>query len=442
MLRLATAIAALMALHVCAPASMPQVGPGSAGLQSGTIVTVAGNGEFFVRDGGPATGAEIASPSGVAVDTAGNLYIADSSSHRVRRVDPAGVITTVAGTDVRGYGGDGGAAANAQLHFPSGVAVDGLGNLYIADRSNHRVRKVDRAGVITTVAGTGELGYGGDGGPAAGAELASPSGVAVDGSGNLYIADESNHRVRRVDPAGVITTVAGTAALGYGGDGGPAASAELAFPLGVAVDGSGNLYIADSWNDRVRKVDRAGVITTVAGTGERGYGGDGGPAASAQLYSPRGVAVDGSGNLYIADSSNDRVRRVDLAGVITTVAGTGALGYGGDSGPAVNARLGDPSAVAVDASGNLYIADGWNHRVRKVDRAGVITTVAGTGERGYGGDGGPAASAQLTFPRGVAVDGSGNLYIADSWNHRVRRVDLAGVITTVAGTGERGYGGD
>ncbi len=278
-------------------------------------------------------------------------------------------------------------------------------------------------GTITTVAGDGRRGYFGDGVPAAQAQLDTPWGVAVDGSGNLYIADRDNHRIRKVDAAGVITTVAGNGAEGYGGDGGPAAQARLYLPQGVAADGSGNLYIADRHNHRIRKVDAAGVITTVAGNGAEGYGGDGGPAAQARLYLPHGVAVDGSGNLYIADSFNHRIRKVDAAGVITTVAGDGTRGYGGDGGLAAQARLDFPYGVAVDGSGNLYIADGDNNRIRKVDAAGVITTVAGDGTYGYGGDGGPAAQAQLSVPYGVAVDGVGNLYIADTFSHRIRKVE-------------------
>ena len=410
---------------------------------AGTITTVAGTGiQGYGGDDGAATAAQLRSPRGVAVDGSGNLYIADSYDHRVRRVDPAGTITTVAGTGVRGYSGDSGAATAAQLAAPDAVTVDSVGNLYIADIGNHRVRHVDLSGTITTVAGNGSRGFAGDGGAATAAQIDRPSGVAVDGSGNLYIADTENYRVRRVDPAGTITTVAGSGQWGYGGDGGPATAAQLAFPRDVAVDATGSLYIADLGNRRVRKVDQSGRIATVAGSGNGRYGGDGGQSVSARLREPLAVAVDTAGNLYIADSGNHRVRRVDAAGTITTVAGTGVWNYGGDGGPATAAQLAIPDGVAVDTAGNLYIADWANHRVRRVDAAGTITTVAGTGVEGYSGDGGPATVAQLAFPRGVAVDAAGNLYVADIGNHRVRRVDAAGTITTVAGTGDRGYSGD
>ena len=425
---------------------------------AGVISTVAGDGtEGFGGDGGPAVAAQLYRPEGVAVDGAGNLYIADSSNNRIRKVDAGEVISTVAGDGTYGYGGDGGPAVAAQLRGPSGVAVDGAGNLYIADEFNHRIRKVDAAGVISTVAGDGTRGYGfggygGDGGPATAAQLSSPEGVAADGAGNLYIADRFNHRIRKVDAGGVISTVAGDGTRGYGGDGGPAVAAQLRGPSGVAVDGAGNLYIADYFNNRIRKVDAAGVISTVAGSGEGGfgfggYGGDGGPATAAQLSSPEGVAVDGYDNLYIADTDNNRIRKVDAGtGVISTVAGDGTEGFGGDGGAATAAQLFLPIDVAPDGAGNLYIADTLNHRIRRVNSAGAITTVAGygpTGEGGggFGGDGGPAAGARLNSPVGVAVDGYDNLYIADTLNHRIRRVNSAGAITTVAGYGPTGEGG-
>ncbi len=339
----------------------------------------------------------------------------------------AGIITTVAGTGAQGYGGDGGPAVGAPLNFPTGVAADTAGNLFIADAGNNRVRRVDAAtGVITTVAGTGESDHNGDGIPATAANLGNPIGVAVDAAGNLFIADYGNNRVRRVDTAtGFITTVAGTGIGGYGGDGGPAAGASLLSPAAVAVDAVGNLFIADQGNYRVRRVDAVtGVITTVAGSDVQGYGGDGGPATDAALITPTGVAVDAAGNLFIADSYNSRVRRVDaVTGVITTVAGTSGAGFGGDGGPAAAAPLAYPAAVAVDAAGNLFITDSGNGRVRRVDAVtGLISSVAGDGTFAYGGDGGPAAGASLNLPTGAAVDAGGNLFIADYGNNRVRKV--------------------
>ena len=325
-------------------------------------------------------------------------------------------IDTIAGRGV----GNNDPGVQTQLAYPYDVAVDGAGNLYIADTSNQRILRVDTAGTITTFAGTGEEGYSGDGGPAVQALLNGPFGVAVDGAGNLYIADTFNHRIRRVDIAGTITTFAGTGEEGDSGDGGPAVQTLLNNPFGVAVDGAGNLYIADRDNHRILRVDIAGTITTFAGTGDRGYSGDGGPAVQALLNEPFGVAVDGAGNLYIADSLNNRIRRVDASGTITTFAGTGDWGYSGGGGPAVQALLSRPRGVAVDGAGNLYIADSDNHSIRRVDIAGTITTIAGTGNRGYSGDGGPAVVARLSFPTGMAVDRAGDLYIADSDNHSIR----------------------
>ena len=332
-------------------------------------------------DGGPAVEAKLAWPTGVTVDAAGNLFIADPEDQRIRRVDPSGAISTFAGTGEQGFDGDGGTALLARFSSPTDVEADAAGNLYIADASNNRIRKVNPSGTISTVAGTGERGFGGDGGPAGQAKLAGPGGVAVDAAGNLFIADSSNHRIRKVDPSGIISTVAGTGERGFSVGYGPAVQAMLSFPTGVAVDTAGNLYIADYENRRVRRVDPSGTITTFAGTGEADFfTQEGGQAVQATLSLPHGVAVDSSGNVFIADSGNARIHRVDPSGIITTVAGTNVQGFTGDGGPATLARVYVPSGVAVDAAGNIFIADTGNRRIRKVAPSGTITTVAGSGE--------------------------------------------------------------
>ncbi|HLY62799.1 MAG TPA: PxKF domain-containing protein [Terriglobia bacterium] len=349
------------------------------------ITTVAGNGTADYRgDNGPATSAEIRDPIAVAVDSAGNVYIADTSNSRVRKVSTSGTITTFAGGGTGCAGqtdsvGDGCPATSANFALTYGVAVDSAGNVYIADTDNFRLRKVGTDGIITTVAGNGTYGYSGDGGPATSAELDSPFGVAVDSAGNLYFADRNNQCIRKVDAGGTITTVAGNGILGYSGDGGPATNAELAYPFAVAVDNAGNLYIADQFNARIRKVDASGTISTVAGTGTGGYNGDNIAATSAELYYPVGVAVDSAGNLYIADASNQRTRKVDASGTITTVAGTGTGSYNGDNIPAISAELRCPYGVGLDSAGNLYIADTCNERIREVGITSNQSPVARVG---------------------------------------------------------------
>ncbi|MFB3814108.1 MAG: PxKF domain-containing protein [Terriglobales bacterium] len=340
----------------------------------------------------------------------------------------AGTISTVAGVGTIGYSGDGGPATAATLNYPFGVALDSAGNLYIADRNNHRIRKVDAAtGTITTIAGNGAALYGGDGGAATSASLYFPWGVAVDAQGNVYIADTESQRVRKVDAAtGTISTVAGTGSFGFAGDGLPASEAKFRYPTAMVVDAEGNVYITDTNNCRVRKVEASsGIITTVAGNETCGYSGDGGPAVQASLKYPNCMALDRDGNLFIADRQNNRVRKVEKAtGVITTVAGNGATGLFGDGSRATETFVNDPTGVAVDAAGNLYIAENRYHRVRKVDASGIITTVAGNGTGGYGGDGLPVStSTLLNWPFSVAVDAKGRLYIADRNNQRIRRVE-------------------
>ena len=395
----------------------------------------------YSGDGGLAGLAGLIEPYGVAVDPAGNVYIAEPSDGRVRQVNTKGYISTIVGTGTLGWNGDGENAVNGQLDRPYSVALDPSGNLYIADFLNNRVRKVTKAGAgtISTVAGSGFFSYSGDGGPAARAQLNGPRAVTMDTAGNFYIADTANSVVRKVTSTGAISTIAGIAQGGYGGDGGAATSAQINAPQGLAVDSSGNVFVADTGNSRVRKIS-GGTISTVAGGSTPGYGGDGGAATSAQLNSPTGIAVDSKGDLYIADSDNNAIRMVSPSGTITTVAGSGRQGYSGDGGPAINALLNYPQGVALDSSGNLYITDTLNNAVRMV-RNGIISTVAGNGVPGDSGDGGPAASAQITNPVGIAMDAAGGIYVSDS-SGVVRKFSLNGSITTIAGNGTTGYTGD
>ncbi len=473
----------------------------------GTITTVAGNtARGFLGDGGAALNASFNAPEGVAVDSAGNLYIADTFNNRIRKVTAGGNISTVAGSGNEIYSGDNNAAINAGMGLPPDVAVDRLGNFYIADFGGSRIRmvsngnistvagssngpppeegqeavnlrftgptgvavdlngtiyfaegslgsgsglavgvsriwKVATNGVLTTLAGNGIADFGGDGGPATEAQLNTPTALSIDFQGNLYIADSLNNRVRKIVPGGTISTLAGTGVPGFAVDFGPPAGAQFNSPEGVGVDAAGNVYIVDTLNSRVRELQPGGNILTYAGNGNASYFGDGLPANRAAINHPEGIALDSAGNVYIADTSDNVVRKVS-DGTITTIAGFGTPGFGGDGGPATSARLDHPSAVAVDAAGNVYVTDTGSNRVRKIDSLGTITTVAGNGNTAFGGDGGPATSAQLSGPRGVAVDRAGNLYIADTGHNRIRKVSTAGIITTIAGIGTCCYSGD
>jgi len=509
----------------------------------GSISTIAGDGfPGFRGDGGPASASRLNTPYGIAVDRAGNLYIADLGNNRVRKVSPDGTIVTVPGTEsliaprnvaldaegvlyisefgghrVRrlradgivesvvgtgtpGFAGDGGPATSAQLAYPAGLAFDSGGSLYIADSSNNRVRKVT-GGVISTVLGTG------DPGATLPNQLNLPTSVAIDAAGNLDVADSGNQRIQQLTPAGTVNTlpgvgrdlaadatgdlliasggqllemmpsltiqtVAGDGSYGFRGDGGDATSARLSGPVALALDSAGALYIADQRNSRLRMVTAAGVISTIAGDGNAGAG-DG------ELNSPGGIAVDSSGGVYIADQNNDRIQEI-VGGVAVTLAGTGVPGFNGDGLPGVATQLFSPGAlavtddgtlyfvdignsrvralnpqrtistvvqmaarsVAVGRSGDIYIADGDLHRVVRIDRAGHMTVIAGTGAAGFAGDGGPARAAQLNSPGGLAVDPQGNLYIADTGNNRIRAIGSDGIIRTIAGTGAAGFDGD
>ncbi|HEY1916306.1 MAG TPA: hypothetical protein VGH27_12100 [Streptosporangiaceae bacterium] len=492
-------------------------------MTAGDIYTIAGGGSSL-GDGGPATSAELTLPSGVIVDGAGNVLIADTRDNRLRVVAAgtgtfygqamtAGDIYTIAGTGAQGDAGNGGPATGAELDLPDRVAIDGTGNVLIAqyggvghgelirvvaERTGTFYGQAMTAGDIYKIAGINlPAGFGGDGGPATSALLDQPLGVAVDAAGNWVLTDAWNNRVRVVAQssgtfygqamtAGRIYTVAGTGKEGFSGDGGPAASAELNHPNFLAVDGAGNLLVADQSNERIRVVAErtgtfygqemtAGDIYTIAGDGTAGYSGDGGLATSAELMAPSDVLADGAGNLVITDDNNNRVRVVAehtgtfygqemTAGDIYTIAGDGTAGYSGNGGPATSAELHHPAAVVMDAAGNLMITDSLNNRVQVIAEttgtfygqamtAGDIYTIAGDGTAGYSGDGGPATSAQLNTPYGVAIDATGNVVIADTFNNRVRVIAettgtfygqamTAGNIYTIAGIGTAGFSGD
>jgi len=407
---------------------------------NGVISVVAGNGlSNGGGDGGLAVGASLGYPQGLAFDPSGNLYIAERDASDVRKVDTNGIITTVVGTAGQGgFSGDGGPATKAQIQGPAGIAVDRSGNLYIADYGNNRIRMVTAStGIITTIAGSNTTGFSGDGGPATKATFWLPTGIAVDSSGNVFIADTYDHVIRMINTSGIIRTVAGSNQGGYGGDNGPATKADLLAPQGVTLDASGNLYIADTANQRIRYVNLSGIITTIAGTGTAGFSGDGSLATGAAFGNPVAVALDASGAVYVTDFNNGRVRRFVVGGNMATVAGTTTSV--GDGGPSIQSRLDRPTSAAVDSSANLYIADPTANRVRKVTPSGTITTLVGNGQAGYGGDNGPSSAAILNNTNGVAVDSAGNVYIADAGNGRIRRVNATtGIITTFAGGGNSG----
>lgn len=461
----------------------------------GIIAAYAGSGRpGFGGDGGPATAAQLSNPNGIAVDAAGNLYIADGGNARVRRVSPSGTISTVAGNGQGGVSGDGGPATSAAVSNPSAVAVDAAGNLFISQTSFHLIRQVRSNGAIASYAGTGIAGFSGDGGPGTAARLSGPQGLGVDALGNLYVADSQNHRIRKITPQGSISTVAGNGKAALSGNGGAATLASLSIPAGVAADASGNLYIGDTGNARVRMVNSSGVIsdfagqgtslkdgpvnqsrllsptgvnvdskgnvlivlfsghqvrrvtqgtiTSIAGATPPTIVGENTSATATALFDPRGIAVDPLGNLYVSDTIDHRIRKISAAGTITTYAGNGLYGITGDGGLAVSAEVGSPRGLTLDQGGNLYATIGFGSATRQIAASGLITTVAGGGIAGFAGDGGKATAAQFLVPFGIAKDAAGNIYIADTDNNRIRRVDTSGIVTTIAGSGTDGFAGD
>ncbi len=397
-----------------------------------------------IGDGKLATSVILTLVDGIAIDSEGNIYIAHRSKSRIRKIDKNGIITTIAGNGETGFGGDGGPAIKATFNNPAGLAFDKNGNLYIADRNNHRIRKLDRFGIISTVAGNGVADFDGDDGPATEANLNLPSGVACDGKGNLYISDRSNHRIRKVDSRGTITTFAGLGVAWFGGDYGLALDAFLKFPFGITFDQQGNLYIADRGNNRIRKVDNNGIITTVAGDGLFASRGDQGPATQANLAYPTHVVVDKKGNLYIADRNNSLIRKVTPVGIITTITGTGRTHFNGDQVLATQTNLHLPFALALSPDeDHLYIVDRSHFRIRKVNLQNQrVETIAGNGNFLSQGDQGSSLGATLEGPTGLLMDQEGNILLADQMHNRIRKIHPSGLITNFAGNGKLGNSGD
>ena len=395
-----------------------------------------------IGDGRLATDVVLTLVDGIATDPEGNLYIAHRSQNRIRKISANGTITTIAGDGIAGYSGDGIPALESSLNFPAGLFFD-KGNLYVADRNNHRIRKIDADGIISTVAGIGKPGCCNDNGPAIEASLNFPSDITVDAKGNLYISDRSNNRIRKVNFDGVITTIAGLGKPGYGGDFGPAERALLKYPFGISFDSKENLYIADRGNNRVRKIDKRGIITTIAGDGTHSFGGDYGPANYSSLAFPTDVVIDSLGVIYIADRNNNRVRKIDQLGVITTLMGLNQTEFNGDNEIAAETTLHLPFALAFNGEDRLLVVDRNHFRVREVKlQNSQVETIAGNGKFLFRGDGGPGGGATLEAPSGIAVDRKGNVLFADRLHQRIRKVGSDGIIETYIGNGKQGSEGN
>ena len=412
---------------------------------NGTITTIAGNGiAGFSGDGVPALESSLNFPAGLAFDK-GNLYVADRNNHRIRKIDLKGIISTVAGTGIPECCNDNGLAVEAHLHFPSDIDGDTEGNLYISDRSNNRIRKVNPDGIITTIAGLGKPGYGGDFGPADRALLKYPFGISHDNKGNFYIADRGNNRVRKIDQRGIITTIAGDGTHSFGGDYGPANQSSLAFPTDVIVDSLGTVYIADRNNNRVRKIDRLGVITTLMGLSQTEFNGDNEIAAETSLHLPFALALNGEDRLLVVDRNHFRVREVRLqSNQVETIAGNGTFLFRGDGGPGGGATLDAPSGIALDSKGNVLFADRLHQRIRRVGSNGIIETVIGNGKQGNEGNGRPGIEATLHLPEVLVIDHEDNIYLTQRSGNAwiIRKFSAEGIITHFAGNGRQGNTGD
>ncbi len=472
-------------------------------IVNGTISTIAGNGSTTATDGVMATASGINGPTGVSIDSVGNVFVADNGNNRIRRftpglapisavsgysavaigaaitltVKPSGgnwnstdvtvetvtstgvvtgvssgiaavqytisnscgtsysskfvtvspptscnILTTIAGNATYGYYGDGGPSTASIINYPISVAADASGNVYFGDYYNHRIRKINTSGIISTYAGTDSGGHTGDGGQATNARLVAPSWMKADGAGNLYFID--GDYIRKITPAGIISTIAGNGYPGFAGDGGPATASQLSYPNGIAIDGAGNLLISDGNNYRIRKINTSGTISTIAGTGSSSFGGDGGPASAASFL-PNGICVDAPGNIYFCDNANHRIRKINTSGIVSTIAGTGGSGSYSDGVPATTFRLTQPSSIAIDTSGNLYVGSNYYVNIFKIAPSGIISFFAGSNP-GYYGDGGPATAGAFQWPRDVATDNYGNVYVADATNSVVRKVSAGG----------------
>ena len=395
---------------------------------AGAVTTLAGSAGQSGSADGPGSEARFYAPGGVAADPAGNVYVADTLNHTIRKITPAGAVTTLAGSAGQSGAADGAGSA-ARFYYPEGVAVDGAGNVYVADWGNYTIRKITSAGAVTTLAGSaGQSGT--DDGTGTAARFDYPTGVAVDSAGRVYVADWWNSTIRKITPAGAVTTLAGSAGV-FGSADGIGSAAEFAGPAGVAVDSAGNVYVADTYNYTIRKITPAGAVTTIAGTAEQ-IGAANGTGNAARFNSPFGVAVDGASNVYVADTYNNTIRKITPAGAVTTL--TGSAGeFGSGDGIGRGARFNDPIGVAVDSAGNVYVADSNNHTIRKVTSAGAAATLAGSAGQ-IGSDDGIGTAARFNDPIGLAVDSDGNVYVSDTYNYTIRKITPAGVVTTLAGS--------